>query len=326
MRLMLEFEDKLFSSFAELCREYGQPESRVRKRLKIGWALKEALGIMHRNSQSRNNARRFSVNIIDPIAGEMEFSSIKDAAKFYELPYDTVIQRINKHNWTVEQSLGLNEPPRRKAHNALFIEVGGKTFSSRSECCEYYEVDQRLVYTRLKRNWTLEEALGIIPRRPSHYSPNHKCEIYEIKDLVNLKSYVGVTINTHPERFNQHVYSSTRSAEVGSLQHAIYELGRENFEVACLEKVLLRHAVEREKYWIDVKGSLAPHGYNLNTGGAGVGGQFNVFRAIKYAGKEYASFSELAREYGIKPPTLTARLKRMSLEEALSKPFRSKRT
>jgi hypothetical protein len=319
---MQEFRGKIFQSFNELCKEYDQPDSRVRQRIKLGWSLEEALGLIQRVSKSRDNARKIAVQVVDPARGTKLFLSLKDATKYYGLPYDRVVQRLNKHKWTIEQSLGLKAPPLRKAHNALFIEVDGKTFSSRTKCSEHYQIDQRLVHTRLKRNWTLKEALGIVPRQPNSFTPDHMCEIYEIRDLVYLKSYVGITINTHKERFNQHVYASTRSQEVGSLQHAIYLLGRENFEVSCIEKVELRLLGEREKYWIDVKKSLAPKGYNQNAGGAGLGGSADIFRAIEYAGKHYANYSEIAREHGIKPPTLHARLKRMSLERALSKKFR----
>ena len=137
---MLEFDGQEYCSFNALCRAHGLPDSTVRRRYKtLGWTLSESLGVTERETKSKYNAKRISITVEDPQKGRLEFDSIKTAAKYYELSYDLVIQRLHKHGWTVEQAFGLTLPPRRKAHNGLVIEVDGKKFSSRSKnrYCSY---------------------------------------------------------------------------------------------------------------------------------------------------------------------------------------------
>ena len=317
---MLEFGGKKYESFAALCRAYGKSDSQVRRREGLGWTRHEALGITERESKSKYNAKKFNLIIEDPHLGELEFDSIKAASRHYKLDYDLVIQRLKKHGWTAEQSLGLDHKPVRKSHNGLKIEVEGLTFDSRSDCALYFNVDQRLVFSRLRRDWSLKEALGIIPRTPNVLTPTQEAYVYQIQDLLSLKLYVGVTVNSIEDRFAQHNYSSTSRSKKGSLQAAIYEDGSENFELKLLEVTELQYLSSKEKHWISVKSSASPRGYNLTSGGAGIGRRYKSEATLDE--KRYSSTSDIARSKGIKPATLQARLRTMTLEEALSKPFR----
>ena len=318
---MVEFGEKSYTTFKALCEAHGLSDSKVRRRLNLGWTLAEALGVIFRENKSKLNARKIQIEVQDPVRGILEFNTIKDAASFYGISYDLVIQRIQKHKWTYEQALNLEPPPKRKAHNALYIEIDGKVFKSRTDCAFHYGIDQRLVHTRLKRCWTLKEALEIDSRKQLATGPNHLCNIYQICNLLDGKIYIGVTINSITDRFNQHVYSSTKSARLGTLQNAIYQFGRDNFELKLLDVVELKDLAEKEKFWIKAKSSMFPKGYNQNAGGAGVGGEY-ISKGIVFKEKTYNSVAEIAREYQIKPQTLSARLRNMSLELALEKPFR----
>lgn len=318
---MPNYKGKIYKSFKALCDAFKMNDSTVRARLNLGWSLSEALGTTKRENKSRYNAKKIAINVHDPTAGMISFQSIKQATEHYNLNYNLVIQRLKKHSWLIEQALGLEPPPKRKAHNRLFIEIDGRVFDSRSECAEYYGVDQRLVFTRLKRDWPLKEALGVVKRTPKTLSPHYKCNIYKVINLLNGKSYVGVTVNTIQERFTQHVYMSTSRSSSGSLQSAIYRHGREKFSIELLEVSELQDLSSKEKNWISVSGSIAPSGYNLNSGGAGIGGAYSSV-GISFNGKTFSSISDLARKNSIKPQTLNARLRKMSLEQAMKKPFR----
>ena len=48
----------------------------------------------------------------------------------------------------------------------LKVEAFGKTYISFSACCQAHNIDRATVQSRMKRNWTLEEALKPVEREP----------------------------------------------------------------------------------------------------------------------------------------------------------------
>lgn len=303
-----------------MCKDHGFSDSTVRRREKLGWSRAEALGVEERQSKSRHNAKKIQVTIIDPKNGLLRFDSVKLAANYYGIGYDVAIQRLNKHGWSIEQALGIIPPPPRRAHNSLIIEVDGIKFQSRSHCANYFGVDQRLVFTRLKRGWSLKEALNLVQRINSSISATQEAYVYQIMNKRSAKKYVGVTINPIKDRFAQHIYLASSDAKSGSLQAAIFASGSKNFEIKLLETTEVQHLGSREKHWIKVKSSTSPEGYNLNSGGGGIGHDYS--HEVTLNNQNYRSISDIARANGIKPATLLARVRKMSLEEALNKPFR----
>ena len=45
------------------------------------------------------------------------------------------------------------------------ITVGGKTFKTKKEAAEYYNLNEEMVYGRLRRGIPIEEAFELIPRK-----------------------------------------------------------------------------------------------------------------------------------------------------------------
>lgn len=91
--------------------------------------------------------------------------------------------------------------------------------------------------------------------------------IYKITNVVNYKIYIGQTTKTYKKRWTEHLWS----AENGSTQwihSAIRKYGKENFTVEQIDHAHNRNELdEKEQYWIEYYNSLAPNGYNLETGG-----------------------------------------------------------
>jgi len=326
---MFKIQNKFFDNFTELCNFYGLPDSWVRCRIKrCNWTLEEALEIVPREKKSSQNAKKIPITLKHPKQGILKFNSIKDAAKYFKLPFDNVYQRLNRHEWTIEQALELAPPPKRTAHNKIEIEVDGRVFNSKTECTDFYGLDLRLVDQRIKREgWTLEEALGIVPREnkciqayDENGDPNYG-NIYLISNKINSKNYVGITVNDIEKRFNQHIYSATPRDPQGSLHFSINKYGSAAFYVKLIEKYPLAKIQEREKYWIKFFDSYQ-NGYNQNIGGAGVGGK-TVNLQICFNKKTYSSVSHLERSLGINNGTLSARLRQgMTIKQALEKSFR----
>jgi group I intron endonuclease len=100
--------------------------------------------------------------------------------------------------------------------------------------------------------------------------------IYKLINSINNKYYIGQSTNVH--KVISRLYKG--SGKVISL--AIKKYGWENFEVEIIEYLKYDSVLskrenqkildEKEIFWIKELNSLAPNGYNLTKGGAGVGG------------------------------------------------------
>lgn len=120
--------------------------------------------------------------------------------------------------------------------------------------------------------------------------------IYRITQISTGKQYVGLTIMDIDERWKYHqeqaIAGHVKSGN--SLHHAIREHGPSDFSIDSIDFGQSKSDLEdKEIYWIDKLGTLAPHGFNLNKGGASGGStpiptivddkQFNSRKAaIKY--------------------------------------------
>lgn len=109
--------------------------------------------------------------------------------------------------------------------------------------------------------------------------------IYVITNLNNNKKYVGLTIKTAEQRFEEHISNSSKGMNT-ILCKAIRKHGRENFIVEVLETKIdnAEELKEREKYWIkelDTYSFTGGHGYNMTIGGDGALGYIHSEEARK---------------------------------------------
>lgn len=89
--------------------------------------------------------------------------------------------------------------------------------------------------------------------------------VYKITNKINGKSYVGQTRNSIEKRWASHCY---RGSLCLALKNAIDKYGRDNFTLEVIYKACsLEELNKKEKYYIELHGSMAPNGYNLKTGG-----------------------------------------------------------
>ena len=51
------------------------------------------------------------------------------------------------------------------------ITVGGKTFKTKKEAAEYYNLNEEMVCGRLRNGWSIEEAFELLPRKRKHAIP-----------------------------------------------------------------------------------------------------------------------------------------------------------
>jgi len=93
--------------------------------------------------------------------------------------------------------------------------------------------------------------------------------IYLIRNTVNGKGYVGQTIRTLAERWNQHKQQGIHRYKNDALHNALLKYGFEAFEIAVLDDTpkTLDELNNLETFHIAAQRTLSPHGYNLTTGG-----------------------------------------------------------
>ena len=133
--------------------------------------------------------------------------------------------------------------------------------------------------------------------------------IYCIENKINQKKYVGKTIRTIEERFNEHKreLKLTRSKDK-LLYKAIKKHGIENFEIKELEATEYINLSEKEIFWISELNTCVYNdnswGYNLTIGGEGSHiYEFSEDELFDYLKKHY-TYLDIARIYGCSKDTI----------------------
>lgn len=105
--------------------------------------------------------------------------------------------------------------------------------------------------------------------------------IYRIINLINNKSYIGLSRKGLNERKRRHITELRGKRHHNQyLQNAFDKYGEENFIFEILEFVESDFIGEREKFYIEkYKTNLKENGYNLNSGGDEI--KFNVDDSTK---------------------------------------------
>ena len=67
--------------------------------------------------------------------------------------------RLQK-GWTVEQALGFEDRPRPRAYNAIAVTYKGKKYDTLRELAKDLGVGYKLLSARLKKGWSLDEAIS----------------------------------------------------------------------------------------------------------------------------------------------------------------------
>lgn len=93
--------------------------------------------------------------------------------------------------------------------------------------------------------------------------------IYQIKNIVTGKLYIGKTIQCPKKRYTRHIQEATNGTN-RRLYSSIQHHGIDNFDLTVLcECGSIDELNEMEMYWIDQLDTLIPNGYNMTIGGDG---------------------------------------------------------
>ena len=91
--------------------------------------------------------------------------------------------------------------------------------------------------------------------------------IYFIQHKESGKYYIGQTVKSAEERILDH-FRTAKTVDT-YLYRAIRKYGKDAFTYGIIESCLTEELNDKETYWIERLGSLAPHGYNMTRGGEG---------------------------------------------------------
>ena len=94
--------------------------------------------------------------------------------------------------------------------------------------------------------------------------------IYQIKNKINGKSYIGQTIKDPQERWKKHISISKKEGhkDTSYIHKALRKDGPENFVFEVIDTAKSREELDRkEQFHIKELNTLVPNGYNISTGG-----------------------------------------------------------
>lgn len=89
--------------------------------------------------------------------------------------------------------------------------------------------------------------------------------VYQIKNNINGKIYIGSTISGFKKRIREHLYELSKGTHHSNhLQKAFNKYKSESFEISILEICTRENIVEREQHYIDLyKPYERKNGYNI---------------------------------------------------------------
>lgn len=159
----------------------------------------------------------------------------------------------------------------------------------------------------IARGMTAEEAFTRVPN-PGYGNGI----IYLVTNLNSAKQYVGITIQTLPRRWQQHLDDANSRGVLGeeSLHAAIRTFGKLAFTIEQIDSGTSKGTLEaKEREWIQRLNTLAPSGFNISPGGTSGGSnpQTTMVDNIQFPSNKAAT-DYVARTRGITYHAAAARI------------------
>ena len=309
-----------FKSIYEFATAYSLHPSLVARRLRSGWTPEQAAGLIPRKRSGHGN---------QVLVNGISYPTIKDACVALNLDPKTIRARIQR-GYSVEDAFAgnLNQ---RTGGAVKAIDFDGVTYPSLESLAKKFGTKASIFQRRVKRGWTMEEALGIQPPPPrfrnfegharktnwkttrqsvSGIEPVPDAEgykLYLITNTVNAKEYVGITIGALQKRLKSH-FAAARRGRKSSLYNAIRKYGEHAFYIHLIRDDAKSFAElqDQEIQEIAVRNSIK-NGYNTAVGGA-----LGTSKEITVDGKRFPSRSQAAEYYGVDTEIFNMRINRLN--------------
>ena len=130
--------------------KYNKKYSKVLERLYRGWTPEEAFDLVPTNDRYCNNR--------SIIVDNVKYISIKEACRKYNKNYNTTTYRL-RIGWTPDEAFDIIpriKQSKRKEYKPIISKI-----DTLIEICKKHDKSYNLVYMRMCRGWTLEEALEL---------------------------------------------------------------------------------------------------------------------------------------------------------------------
>ena len=151
---------KTWPSVRAMCDAFGLPMTTFNNRLKRGWTLEQALTTPNDTTRKKH---KFTKPVKD-FKG-VEYPTVGAMCAAYGLSEKVYWSRKRILKWDLKKNL--TTPVNTTAQNSKAItDHTGRVFPSVSELCRYYKIGLSTFRERLKRGWTVEQAItGKVTRK-----------------------------------------------------------------------------------------------------------------------------------------------------------------
>ena len=186
----VKIKNKVFKSYADACRHFEINEKTFGKRVKkLGWTIEEALEIKKRKGKEYNINR-------------LKFNSIVDASKHFRVDPRIVYARLNVGGWSLEEALN------QKKRGKVVFTYKNRSFYNFAETARFFKLDPEKVGSRIRKGWSIEEALDLKKRQSN--LKEIKFKNFKFKSLSDACKYFKVHHATASHRLrNGYTYEET---------------------------------------------------------------------------------------------------------------------
>ena len=185
----VEYNGVKYQSLKEFCYEFELNYELVKRRLRNGWSLEDAIS-KPRERVCTNIAKGFSYN-------GKEYSSFKSFCKEHSLNYDLVKSRL-RNGWSLEDAISKPARVRRNMNSRdsnMGFSYNGKEYSSVYSFCKEYGLSYNLVKNRLRSGWSLEDAISKPARMYSNIAKGFSYNGKEYSSIFSFCKEHGLDYN-----------------------------------------------------------------------------------------------------------------------------------
>lgn len=181
------FNKKTYINYAELAKEYNINYSKFRRRFMYKdskWTLEQALGLEDPPNSLRHQGKLYQGT------GEL--------ARAYGIKRQTLQKRLQA-GWTLNQACNLESPP-EIIHRGKEVKFNFNnkdySFVSMNTAALYFGINPGTFKSRLKINWSIEEALELVSRkRPESIGIKYKIDGLSFKSRSAMARHYKINID-----------------------------------------------------------------------------------------------------------------------------------
>ncbi|RVT53975.1 GIY-YIG nuclease family protein [Rubrivivax albus] len=312
-----------FPTLKAAASHFGVHTTTAARRLREGWTPEQAFGVAARQHASWPAER--SANL-STSAGH--FRTLEDAAKHFGINYGTLTKRL-REGWTHDEAVGL-VPRQRPPKLTQSIIVNGVTYPNVEAFADAFGLNRIRVRQRLARGWTAEQSVDLAPAPPRYRDPDGKershvwkqvdlvdnriypgataesFKLYVIRNNLNGKQYIGITVSPLAERLRGH-RAGARNGLSSKLYSAMRKYGIENFSIELIRNDAQSFVELQEQEIAEIRTrNTIRNGYNTTPGGS-----IGSSERVTVAGVTYPSRGAAAEHFGVDVSVFNLRIARL---------------